>query len=379
MEKLSLSHLNGLRPIDKPLFSLVKGWKFPNFFHSQPVFSTVSCQVFHRKSPKTFSIVTLDTSGSIKENPFVIIIVSKIYQRHGSNKPMPIIDLLGVPHSYELTRPLANPSEPVLIYIHGWLLSRRYWQPLIQSLGEDYPCLSYDLRGFGDSPNQLRSSETTLDPLQSPYSLAAYAEDLKILLETLNIQKAWLIGHSLGGSIALWGANLCPERVQGVICLNAGGGIYLKEEFERFRQMGKQLVKFRSPWLRSIPLMDQLFARLMVNQSLDKQWGKQRLWDFTQADADAALGSLLESTTEEEVHLLPQIVAQLSQPVYFLAGSQDKIMETQYVRYLASFHALFNPQGKNVIEIPNCGHLAMLEQPEIVIDKIRQILQISGC
>jgi pimeloyl-ACP methyl ester carboxylesterase len=291
---------------------------------------------------------------------------------------MPTIDLLGVPHYYELTRAITDPTAPVLIYIHGWLLSRRYWQPLIQSLAVEYPCLTYDLRGFGDSPNQPRSSGTNLDDRQSPYSLAAYAEDLKILLESLDIQKAWLIGHSLGGSIALWGAHVCPERVQGIICMNAGGGIYLKEEFERFRNVGKQLVKFRPTWLRAFPFMDQLFARLMVNKPLAKQWGKQRLWDFIQADAEAALGSLLDSTTEEEVHFLPQIVAQLSQPVYFLAGMQDMVMETQYVRYLASFHSLFDPEGKNVIELPECGHFAMLEQSEVVIDKISQILKISG-
>jgi pimeloyl-ACP methyl ester carboxylesterase len=265
----------------------------------------------------------------------------------------------------------------VLIYIHGWLLSRHYWQPLVQQLSTDYPCLTYDLRGFGDSPAEALEAHRSNLAL-SPFSLAAYARDLVLLLEHLQIRQAWLIGHSLGGSIALWAAKACPEKIQGVICLNAGGGIYLKEEFERFRTMGQRLVRFRPPWLATLPGLDWLFTRMMVEQPLARPWGRQRIQDFVRADAKAALGSLLESTTEEEVHLLPQLVAQLSQPVYFLAGQKDKVMEAKYVNYLASFHSLFYPLGQNVIEIPDCGHFAMLEQTQMVVEKMNYILRVSG-
>jgi pimeloyl-ACP methyl ester carboxylesterase len=91
------------------------------------------------------------------------------------------------------------------------------------------------------------------------------------------------------------------------------------------------------------------------------------------AHPDAALGALLESTTEAEVHQLPLIVSQLRQPVYFIAGANDKIMEPRYVHHLASFHHLFGDCGSNVVELENCGHLAMLEQPEAVAETIRAI------
>ncbi|MEL4895073.1 alpha/beta fold hydrolase [Crocosphaera sp. Alani8] len=281
---------------------------------------------------------------------------------------MPIIDILGVPHAYELTSPSSTTSNPTLIFIHGWLLSRRYWQPLISELSRDYPCLTYDLRGFGDSQPSTDSSS------QVSYTLEAYAKDLIILLEKLNIKRGWLIGHSLGGSIALWGADLCPEKIQGVLCLNAGGGIYLKEEFERFRLAGQQLVKYRPPWLASVPLIDILFSRIMVASPIERKWGKQRVIDLVRADSQAALGSLLESTTEAQVHLLPRIVSRLRQPVYFFSGDKDTVMEPQYVRYLASFHELFQYQGQNVIELANCGHLSMVEQPELLTEKMLKVL-----
>ncbi|MEG4943945.1 alpha/beta hydrolase [Microcoleus sp. F4-D5] len=284
---------------------------------------------------------------------------------------MATIDILGVRHACDLTAPTA--TSPVLVFVHGWLLSRRYWQPLTDRLAPNYQCLTYDLRGFGDSQSdggdRLRS-----EPLNSCYTPAAYARDLEILLEKLDISCAWLVGHSLGGTIALWGASQLSDRVKGVVCINAGGGIYLKEEFERFRAVGKQLVKMRPRWLSSLPLADFVFARDAVARSIGPSWGRQRLRDFVAAHPEAALGALLDSTTEAEIHLLPQIVSRLKQPVYFIAGTKDKIMEPKYVLHLASFHWMFQGCGQNVLEIPECGHLAMVEQPDAVASYLQNIL-----
>lgn len=283
---------------------------------------------------------------------------------------MPTLDILGIPHHYERQGFPSNSSLPTLVFVHGWLLSHHYWSPLIAVLSQQYDCVSYDLRGFGQS--QGVSSQP------QKYSLAAYANDLVALLEQLQINHAWLVGHSLGGSIGIWGAHLCPERVKGVICLNAGGGIYLKEAFERFRSAGENLVKFRPAWLGNLPWLDLAFSRLMVQKPLERRWGQQRLVDLLRADGAAARGSLLETTTEAEVHLLPQLVAELAQPLYFFAGQQDRVMETKYVNYLASFHGSFYPLGQNVIELADCGHFAMLEQLPLVADKMGQILRTAG-
>jgi len=279
---------------------------------------------------------------------------------------MPSIDISGATHAYDFLPSAYQTTMPVLVLIHGWLLSRQYWQPVVEKLSTHYPCLCYDLRGFGDSQ--------AIDSQETEYSLSSYAEDLKALLEQLNIQQAWLVGHSLGGSIALWGAKFCSERVKGVICLNAGGGIYLKEEFHRFRQAGQQLIKYRPQWLPYVPLMDVIFSRAMVAKPLPRYWGRQRVIDFVKADAMAAVGSLLASTTEAEVHRLPQLVSNLKQPVYFIAGEKDMIMEPKYVGHLASFHSLFQCRGQNVIEIPNCGHMSMVEQPDQVVAILEKIL-----
>ncbi len=366
---------------------------------------------------------------------------------------MASINVLGVPCAYDLTDP--TPLSPVLVFVHGWLLSREYWQPLIQRLSPTYRCLAYDLRGFGrsqiyprsditstpapqptrlgiaqhptdghngDGHNRQRgpsfrsvattaaakhisadrhlnysaeattfpeSTQRTLrlgssDPLSdqsfhTSYTPAAYAKDLAVLLQLLNLSNVWLVGHSLGGIIALWAANQLPSVVNGVICLNAGGGIYLQKDFEKFRAAGQQLLRLRPRWLCHVPLIDLIFARSTVANPIDRVWRRQRLLDFVMAHPEAALGSLLDSTTETEVNQLPLLVSELSQPVYFLAGAQDPVMQPDYVRHLASFHPSFGTCGDNVVEINDCGHMAMIEQPDRVTAEIAAIIARHNC
>ncbi|MEM7580821.1 MAG: alpha/beta fold hydrolase [Mastigocoleus sp.] len=300
---------------------------------------------------------------------------------------MASIDISGVSYAYELTKRKSYPHA--LVFIHGWLNSREYWQPLISRLSIDFQCLSYDLRGFGESRSEQKtsldqesaylnvnsvSSNFVNDSFESAYTPAAYAQDLRLLLEHLDIKSAWLVGHSLGGTIALWGASQMPDTVKGVICINSGGGIYLKEAFEKFRSAGQRFLQVRPRWLSQIPLIDLLFTRNSVAQPLDRQWARQRVIDFVVADPEAAIGTLLDSTTEEEVNILPQLVSELNLPVYFVAGANDKVMEPKYVKHLASFHQLFQYCGDNVIEIADCGHFAMLEQPDVVAEHIRSIV-----
>ncbi|MEA5450549.1 alpha/beta hydrolase [Leptolyngbya sp. CCNP1308] len=292
---------------------------------------------------------------------------------------MALITVFGVPHAYRLT---TEGAAPPLVFIHGWLLSQRYWQPIVDVLSTDHPCLTYDLRGFGESSYGLDRYDPDIPAVaqvwgasNSPYGLGAYARDLAGLLEQLNLGPVWLVGHSLGGSIALWMAHCYPQQVQGVVCLNAGGGIYLDREFQQFRQAGRSIVGWRRPWLGQIPLLPLLLTRMMVHQPLAYHWGRDRCRDLLQADPQAALGALLESTTEAEVHLLPRLVASLEQPVHFIAGCQDQVMNLRYVHHLAGYRRAARHGKSPVIELENCGHLAMLEQPHKVTQALRSILK----
>lgn len=295
---------------------------------------------------------------------------------------MPSITVKGAVHSFTETAP--RKPKGTLVFIHGWLLSQKYWRPILDHLGAEYRCITYDLRGFGESQGSLSQYAPELShrafkagKSYSNYDLVAYASDLDTLLRSLRLSEVWLVGHSLGGSIALWGGYCSPERVAGMICINSGGGIYVEKEFEKFRSAGQRVVEHTPSWLRYLPFLDIAFSHMMVHRPINRHWGRQRLLDLLHADKKAAIESLLASTTEEAVHHLPQIVSQLKQPAYFLAGLDDKVMEPRFVKHLASFHPMF--QGhQNVLEIENCGHIAMLEQPDKVAEFIRFCVQNPG-
>jgi 2-succinyl-6-hydroxy-2,4-cyclohexadiene-1-carboxylate synthase len=307
------------------------------------------------------------------------------------------IEILNFPHEYDLSPP--TQSATTLVFVHGWLLSRAYWQPIIQKLAVDYQCLSYDLRGFGGSQQRqdaiapeprslvvaggvaaadarlIETGKSDHSPLG--YSPAEYAQDLVILLRRLNIRNAWVIGHSLGGSVALWAADQAPQVIQGVISVSMGGGIYIQKEFETFRQAGQQLVRLRPSWLADVPFLDVAMSRMAVAQPIARRWGQQRLKDWAIADAEAAMGSLLDSTTEAQVHQLPRVVTRLKQPVHFITGQEDRVMEPKYVHHLASFHPSSEGCSQNVSEIPNCGHMGIVEQPDAIAQTIRQVLNLA--
>jgi pimeloyl-ACP methyl ester carboxylesterase len=69
-------------------------------------------------------------------------------------------------------------------------------------------------------------------------------------------------------------------------------------------------------------------------------------------------------------------VANLKQPAYFIAGAEDTVMEEKYVRHLASFHPLFESAEGNVRVLSDCGHMAMVEQPQQLAETLQKLLPV---
>ena len=92
---------------------------------------------------------------------------------------------------------------PAIIFVHGIGASRHAWDAIIPYLREQYTCISYDLRGHGVSP---------VPP--PPYTLDQMVSDLSRLQTKLNIERAHVIGHSLGGMIGPAYACRSPDRGQ---------------------------------------------------------------------------------------------------------------------------------------------------------------------
>jgi 3-oxoadipate enol-lactonase len=92
-----------------------------------------------------------------------------------------------------------------LVLLHGYPLDNHLWDDIAPLLEDTFDLIQPDLRGFGKS--------TTVE---SPYSMDDYASDIAGLLDQFSIQKTAIVGHSMGGYVALAFARLYPERVSGL-------------------------------------------------------------------------------------------------------------------------------------------------------------------
>ena len=101
---------------------------------------------------------------------------------------------------------------PAVLLIHGIAGSFDTWDPVLQALGRGCEVIAPDLLGHG------RSAKPRGD-----YSLGAYATGLRDLLRALNIDAVTVVGHSMGGGIAMQFAYQFPERCERLVLVNSGG------------------------------------------------------------------------------------------------------------------------------------------------------------
>jgi pimeloyl-ACP methyl ester carboxylesterase len=114
-------------------------------------------------------------------------------------------------HGHPVTYHRMGDGPPVVL-IHGITSSSRTWAEVMPALAEHYTVIAPDLLGHG------RSAKPRGD-----YSLGAYASGLRDLLAFIGIPKATIVGHSLGGGIAMQFAYQFPQRLDRLVLVDSGG------------------------------------------------------------------------------------------------------------------------------------------------------------
>jgi pimeloyl-ACP methyl ester carboxylesterase len=116
-----------------------------------------------------------------------------------------------VVHGHRLSYLRAG-SGPPLLLLHGIANNCQTWADVIPRLAESHTVIAPDLLGHGES-----------DKPRGDYSIAAYANGLRDLTSVLDIERATVVGHSLGGGIALQFAYQFPERCERLALVGSGG------------------------------------------------------------------------------------------------------------------------------------------------------------
>lgn len=101
---------------------------------------------------------------------------------------------------------------PVVLFIHGILGSQQQWAHLVDAMDDDHRVVLPDLFGHGESAKPM-----------GDYSLSSHAATMRDLLDHLGVDRVTLVGHSLGGGIAMQFFYLFPERVERLVLVSSGG------------------------------------------------------------------------------------------------------------------------------------------------------------
>ena len=114
-------------------------------------------------------------------------------------------------HGHRVIYRIAGDGPPVVL-IHGMVNSSRHWEEVALRLADRYTVVAPDLLGHGDSA-----------AVRGDYSLGAHACSIRDLLTTIGIERATVVGHSLGGGIAMQFFYQFPQRVERLALISSGG------------------------------------------------------------------------------------------------------------------------------------------------------------
>jgi pimeloyl-ACP methyl ester carboxylesterase len=228
---------------------------------------------------------------------------------------------------------------PILLS-HGFAASTGMWQGQVATFQDTYRLVSWDMRGHGasDSPDQ-----------QAMYSHDHTVEDMRAILDYLQIHQAVIAGHSLGGFMSLAFHLKYPARVRALILQGCGPG-YRNDQA-------------RAAWNERV----EQRARTLETQGLSVLGGGSEVRISTQGTAAGlarAARGILAQVDARVMDSLPSIRV----PVLILAGDGD----TPYLTG-TTYMAERIPQATKLI-IANAGHGANVDQPEAVNEAMQRFL-----
>jgi pimeloyl-ACP methyl ester carboxylesterase len=247
-------------------------------------------------------------------------------------------------------------SGPAILLIHGMASSSTTWNEVIPLLGRDWTVVAPDLPGHGESTNP-----------GGDYSLGAYASWIRDLMVALEIPSATLVGHSLGGGVAMQAAYQFPERCERLVLVNSGG---LGKEVALLLRLlsfpGSEFVLSAgcSPgvvtagrsvggWLRRAGLRPtaSLAEIGRCYESLSRPAARTALLHTLRSVIDSG-GQRVNAA--DRLHLAAEV------PTLIVWGERDRIIPAAHAR--AAHEAI---AGSGLEIFPESGHFPQLEQPEL--------------
>lgn len=235
-------------------------------------------------------------------------------------------------------------GEPLLL-LHGYPLDHSIWEPTAKLLENDFNLILPDLPGFGKSHT-----------LAGECTLKGYTDAILGLLDALQIERAYLCGHSMGGYIALAFACLNPQRLRG-LCLVASQAIADTPEKReaRLQQAERVLVQGVGEVVAGMP------ALLTVDVTLQEHL-RQLILEQSPQGVAWALRAM--ATRGDSISCLKE----LNMRVAIIHGRADKIIPIEKAQEM---HQAC--RDGNLATIEGAGHMPMMETPLATAEVIRSL------
>lgn len=251
-------------------------------------------------------------------------------------------------------------SGPAVVILHGFTGSTASWSSLLPTLAGNYRAIAVDLIGHGrsEAPREWER-----------YTMTRCVKDLLALLDRLDIQKAVLLGYSMGGRVALHLAAGAPHRIAALILESTSPGLATDEERAQRRRADDDLAgmieaegveAFVDRW-EQLPLFA---TQEDLAPAVRADLRTQRL-----ANRPLGLANSLRGMGSGSMESLHHRLPAMTMPALLVAGRLD----TKYAA-IAQGMAAAMPRSELVI-VPGAGHNIHLEQPELFRCLVLSFLQ----
>ncbi len=233
-----------------------------------------------------------------------------------------------------------------LVLIHGYPLDHTIWADVVPLLAGTFDLILPDLRGFGASASSDR-----------PVTMADFASDIAGLLDSLRIQQAALVGHSMGGYVALAFARAYPMRVSGLGLVSSQMLADTPEGREgRYKaaanvaEKGVSVVaEAMTPKLSAVPRIQTIVRGLIEKQ--------------TPAGVIGALKAMAERADSTDLLSMMQF------PVVLIHGEADALIPIDRAR--AAEAAVLQSR---LFALEGVGHMPMMESPQATAEALKHLV-----
>ncbi|RPJ52327.1 MAG: alpha/beta hydrolase [Chloroflexi bacterium] len=235
------------------------------------------------------------------------------------------------------------------IYLHGFPFDHTIWEPLIPMLQDGTRMILPDLRGFGRSP-----------VTDGVYSMRLLAEDIVHLMNRLEIEKAVIVGHSMGGYVSLAFAQAYPGRLLG-LGLVATHSAADNPERRQSRQKLAESVMHKGA---------RVVASNMVNSLTPKKELIKPIKELILQANPTGISGALRGMAER--HDLTGELSNITVPAVVIVGKADQLMPREHVETMAQML----PKGW-LVEVPDAGHMLTMEDPRTVAAALQEMINIA--